>query len=92
MHGDFFAQRRQIKLGLWSRPSGRRSREAIMTSFGIRVKFSDSEMEVMQKALDHYLMAPRGQEGQWRALLCKHQAVSDDFKGRAQIRSGCLDG
>jgi hypothetical protein len=26
-----------------------------MTSFGIRVKFSDSEMEVMQKALDHYL-------------------------------------
>ena len=26
-----------------------------MTSFGIRVKFSDSEMAVLQKALDHYL-------------------------------------
>jgi hypothetical protein len=26
-----------------------------MTSFGIRVKFSDSEMDVLQKALDHYL-------------------------------------
>ena len=26
-----------------------------MTSFGIRIKFSDSEMAVLQKALDHYL-------------------------------------
>jgi len=26
-----------------------------MTSFGIRVKFSDREMDVLQKALDHYL-------------------------------------
>jgi hypothetical protein len=26
-----------------------------MTSFGIRVRFSDSEMDVLQKALDHYL-------------------------------------
>jgi hypothetical protein len=26
-----------------------------MTSFGIRVKFSDSEMDLLQKALDHYL-------------------------------------
>jgi hypothetical protein len=25
-----------------------------MTSFGIRIRFSDSEMEVLQKALDHY--------------------------------------
>jgi hypothetical protein len=27
----------------------------MMTSFGIRVKFSDGEMDVLQKALDHYL-------------------------------------
>jgi hypothetical protein len=27
----------------------------MMTSFGIRVKFSDSEMDLLQKALDHYL-------------------------------------
>jgi hypothetical protein len=27
----------------------------MMTSFGIRVKFSDSEMAVLQKAVDHYL-------------------------------------
>jgi hypothetical protein len=26
-----------------------------MTSFGIRVKFNDSEMDVLQKALDHHL-------------------------------------
>ena len=26
-----------------------------MTSFGIRVKFSDSEMDLLQKSLDHYL-------------------------------------
>jgi hypothetical protein len=33
----------------------------MMTSFGIRVKFSDSEMAVLQKALDHYLHAWRRQ-------------------------------
>jgi hypothetical protein len=27
----------------------------MMTSFGIRVKFSDSEMDLLQKSLDHYL-------------------------------------
>ena len=32
-----------------------------MTSFGIRVKFSDSEMAVLQKALDHYLHVWRRQ-------------------------------
>ena len=32
-----------------------------MTSFGIRVKFSDSEMAVLQKAFDHYLHVWRRQ-------------------------------
>jgi hypothetical protein len=60
----------------------------MMTSFGIRVKFSDREMAVLQKALDHYLHASRRRsrkgDGAWYSMSIKRLRMTS----RADLKYG----
>jgi len=91
MHGDVS---HWIELGLWTRPSDKRVREAnddLIRDKGKVQRQRDGLAAKGSRSLFER-MATRVQEGQRRGLLCQHQAVSDDFKDRPQTRSGYLDG